>query len=77
MRVRPFIISILLVLILVMFNRVFLNTFNRANSYFATETLYSNEDNDSNWAADPESQRLRLGQNSRVFQETHLQKTRN
>ena len=44
MRVRPFIISILLVLILVMFNRVFLNTFNRANSYFATETLYSNEE---------------------------------
>jgi carboxyl-terminal processing protease len=27
-----------------MFNRVFLNTFNRANSYFATETLYSNEE---------------------------------
>lgn len=26
-----------------MFNRVFLNTFNRANSYFATETLYNNE----------------------------------
>ena len=43
MRVKPFIISLFLVLILVMFNRVFLNTFNRANSYFATETLYSNE----------------------------------
>ena len=44
MRVKPYVISILLILILVMFNRVFLNTFNRANSYFATETIYSNEE---------------------------------
>ena len=43
MRVKQALIFILLILILVIFNRVFLNTFSRANSYFATENHYSNE----------------------------------
>ncbi len=43
MRVKQALIFILLILILVIFNRVFLNTFSRANSYFATENFYSNE----------------------------------
>ena len=43
MRVKQVIITLLLVLILVMFNKVFLTTFNRANNYFATQTLYNNE----------------------------------
>ncbi len=43
MRVKQLIIPILLILILVMFNRVFMNTFNRANNYFSTQSLYSNE----------------------------------
>ncbi len=44
MRVKQVAIPLLLILILVMFNRVFLNTFNRANYYFSTESIYSNEE---------------------------------
>lgn len=44
MRVRQFIIPILLILILVMFNRVFMGIFYRANNYFATENFYSQEE---------------------------------
>lgn len=43
MRVKQVIIPLLLVLILVIFNRVFLNTFTRANNYFASQSLYTNE----------------------------------
>lgn len=43
MRVKQLVILLLLILILVMFNRVFLNTFNKANNYFAAQSLYSNE----------------------------------
>ena len=43
MRVKQVIIPLLLVLILIIFNRVFLNTFTRANNYFASQALYSNE----------------------------------
>ena len=44
MRVKHIIISLLLVLILVIFNRIFLGAFYRANSYFSTQTLYSTEE---------------------------------
>lgn len=44
MRVKQILIPVLLILILVMFNRVFLNTFNKANNYFSTQSLYSNEE---------------------------------
>ena len=43
MRVKQIIIPLLLILILVMFNRVFQDTFSRANVYFATQSLKSNE----------------------------------
>lgn len=43
MRVKQIAISLLLILILVMFNRVFLGTFYRANTYFATQSMYNNE----------------------------------
>lgn len=43
MRAKNLVIFLLLILILVMFNRVFLNTFNRANYYFATHSLYNDE----------------------------------
>ena len=43
MRVKQIIIPLLLLIILVAFNKVFFNTFNRANNYFATQTLYNNE----------------------------------
>ena len=43
MRVKQLPIILLLVLILVMFNRVFLKTFNAANTYFSTQKYYSNE----------------------------------
>ena len=43
MRVKQVLISILLVLILVIFNRIFLNAFNKANVFFAAQNLYSNE----------------------------------
>ena len=43
MRAKQFVIPILLILILVAFNRVFMNTFNKANSYFAMEHMYNNE----------------------------------
>ena len=43
MRVKQVIIPLLLILILVMFNRVFLNTFSRANDYFAHQSVYQNE----------------------------------
>ncbi len=43
MRVKQFIIPFLLILILVLFNRVFLSTFTKANTYFTNHALYSNE----------------------------------
>lgn len=43
MRVKQFAIILLLVSILVVFNRMFLNTFKKANNYFATQNLYSME----------------------------------
>lgn len=43
MRVKQVIIPLLLILILVMFNKVFLSTFSRANNYFATQSLSTNE----------------------------------
>lgn len=44
MRAKQILIPLLLVLILVMFNRVFMNTFSRANNYFAMQALYSTEE---------------------------------
>ena len=43
MRVKQFIIPILLILILVMFNRIFIGVFTRANNYFASE-FYKNDE---------------------------------
>lgn len=43
MRVKQFAITVLLILILVVFNRVFLNVFNKANNYYSTNIIYSNE----------------------------------
>lgn len=43
MRVKQLIIPLLLILILTMFNRIFMDTFTRANNYFASQSLYSNE----------------------------------
>ena len=43
MRVKHFIIPFLLLLILFAFNKLFLNTFYRANSYFSTQDLYNTE----------------------------------
>jgi len=43
MRVKQVAIPILLLLVLFTFNKVFLNTFNRANLYFSTHTLYNEE----------------------------------
>ncbi len=43
MRVKQVIIPLLLILILVIFNKVFLSTFSRANNYFATQSLSTNE----------------------------------
>ena len=43
MKIKQFIIPILLILILVIFNRVFLNTFNRANMYFSGQRIYNDE----------------------------------
>jgi len=43
MRAKHFYISILLVIILVLFNNLFLKTYNRVNNYFSTEVLNSNE----------------------------------
>lgn len=43
MRVKKFVIPLLLILILVMFNKIFLNAFNRANTYFSTQGLYNDE----------------------------------
>ena len=43
MRIKQLLIPILLVLILVMFNKVFFNTFKHANSYFKSSSLYSND----------------------------------
>ena len=44
MRAKQIVIPLLLVLILVMFNRVFMDTFSRANNYFAMQALYSTEE---------------------------------
>ena len=43
MRVKQLLLPLLLILILVMFNRVFLNTFSRANQYFSSQTLNTTE----------------------------------
>ncbi len=43
MKIKQFIIPILLILILVIFNRVFLDTFNRANMYFSGQRIYNDE----------------------------------
>ncbi|MBE7711808.1 MAG: S41 family peptidase [Cyanobacteria bacterium SIG31] len=43
MKVKQLIVPLLLLLILVMFNRVFFNTFSKANKYFSAQNLYSNE----------------------------------
>lgn len=43
MKIKQIVVSLLLILILVIFNRVFLNTFNRANSYFAMQSMYNND----------------------------------
>ena len=43
MRVKQIIIPLLLILILVMFNNVFMKTFNRANNYFSSQSLYNDE----------------------------------
>lgn len=43
MRVKQVLLPLLLILILVMFNRVFLNTFSRANQYFSSQTLNTTE----------------------------------
>ena len=47
MRVKQFFIPILLVLILVSFNNIFLNTLKKANLYYATHGLHNNEEIDS------------------------------
>lgn len=43
MRVKHIVISLLLVLILVIFNRIFFSAFSRANNYFALQSLSSTE----------------------------------
>lgn len=43
MKIKQVVISLLLILILVIFNRVFMDTFNRANSYFAMQSMYNND----------------------------------
>ena len=43
MRVKQLIVPLLLILILIIFNNVFKDTFLRANRYFASQTLYNNE----------------------------------
>ena len=47
MRVKQVIIPLILVLILVVFNKIFLNTFNKANDYFSNQYLYNSEVIDS------------------------------
>ena len=43
MKIKPLLISLLLILILVIFNHVFMDAFNRANYYFATQSIYNND----------------------------------
>lgn len=43
MKLKHVVISLLLILILVMFNKVFISTLSKANSYFAEQSLYNNE----------------------------------
>lgn len=43
MRVKQIAIPLLLIIILVIFNRVFLTTFNKANNYFKSQSLYNSE----------------------------------
>ena len=43
MRVKQVLVPLLLILILVMFNRVFFNTFSKANQYFSTQVYSSSE----------------------------------
>lgn len=43
MKLKHVVISLLLILILVIFNNVFLKTLIKANSYFASQSLYNNE----------------------------------
>jgi len=44
MRVKKFILPILLILILIIFDKVFLKAFTRANNYFLNQSLYSSEE---------------------------------
>lgn len=43
MRVKQIILPILLILIIVLFNNVFVKTLSRANSYFKTQSIYNDE----------------------------------
>lgn len=43
MRIKQVVLSIFLVLVLFAFNKVFLNTFNRANTYFSNYSIYNEE----------------------------------
>ena len=43
MKLKQLVIPFLLLLVLFAFNKVFLNTFNRANTYFSTQALYNEE----------------------------------
>ena len=43
MRVKQVLISVFLILILVVFNKVFLNSYNKANNYFLNQSLYNTE----------------------------------
>ena len=43
MKIRNLLIPLLLILILVIFNKVFMTTFTRANNYFSTQSLYNEE----------------------------------
>jgi carboxyl-terminal processing protease len=43
MKFKHILISVLLVLILLIFNHIFMDTFSRVNSYFATQSLYNKE----------------------------------
>ena len=43
MKAKSLIITFLLILILFIFNHIFMDTFSKANSYFATQSMYNNE----------------------------------
>ena len=43
MKIKQLVISSLLILILVIFNRIFMDNFSRANTYFAMQSMYNND----------------------------------